>query len=283
MGGKQLAAYAACTSIFVACAAVGYDALFPAPSTLPSPSSAPQTATVGVANSTAQWPSDPSKAAVPLYDDMVRLLLAPLKEDPEDDNVASAPTGAATERAPDPAPQGGAASKPPLSTVGKSVPPYRNRQQLRTAHRDNSYRRRNHDDDTSARREGHNDEYARGERYDSSYSRRNSDDSYARRERYTDDYTRRERYDESYSRRNRDESYARRERYGDNSLRRHRDDNSYTRSERYDDNSSRRDRDAFARAEGDREGRVRAKRRAREVEEPSFQPPVGAFGTFIWR
>jgi hypothetical protein len=193
MHKRQVAAYVACLIVFVACVAQTYDALFPSPST------APQEATVGLANGATTFRSDASKAAVPPFS------VSRLHED--------------VSVAPDPAAEQGAGlttgqrdtdtSAPPLSTIGKSEPQsdepspsgadktltsadrqgreenvgegHRNGYQVRTVHRGGyySYRRRNADENSFFGRE----------RYET-YA--NRDYTYGHRDQYNDNYPRRE-------------------------------------------------------------------------------------------
>ena len=158
MHKRQVVTYVACLMVFVACVAEAYDALFSSPST------ASQEATASLANSTAPWRSDASKAAAP-----------PLSVTRLHDDVSVAPDPAAEQGA------GLAAGQrdtleAPFSTIGKLEPQSgearpsradetltsedrqgheenavegrRNRYQIRTVHRGEyySYRRRNADE-----------------------------------------------------------------------------------------------------------------------------------------
>jgi hypothetical protein len=100
---RRAAVYLGCASVLAACAALGYDALFPflpaAEGVLtwssPSPPSGPllslrspgkERAAVGQATAALNWPPDPSSSAMPYYSDTIRLLL-PQPQASDDDGA----------------------------------------------------------------------------------------------------------------------------------------------------------------------------------------------------
>jgi hypothetical protein len=164
MHKRQVAAYVACLTVFVACVAEAYDALFP------SPSMAPQEATVGLANDAAPWRSDASESAVPPFS-VTRLHQdVSVTPDPAAEQGPSLAAGRADNNL---------TSADRQEREENSGERHRNVYQVRTVHRGEyySYRRRNADERSFFGRE----------RY-GTYASRN----YEHRDRYYDNYARRD-------------------------------------------------------------------------------------------
>ena len=157
MRGRQFAAYVGCLTVFVACVVVGYDALFP------SPSAALHDSAVGLANAAAPLQPDPSKVPISSFS------AAPSSEASKHDGGVSVLPNSAADQHPNRAEQRDT-SKAPLFTIGKSeagsnepnIPRaddtttsadrqrreenvgegHRNRHQVRTIHRSDTYAHR---------------------------------------------------------------------------------------------------------------------------------------------
>jgi hypothetical protein len=322
--GKQIAAYAGCIAVAAACAATGYDALFPS-----SPTASEET-TVGRAdpvvtqtNAAAHWPTDPSKAAIPYYDETVRLALAPPGAGSDDQYAPAAPPDSSRE-APTATPSEAPAPIPP-QTPNVSLPPQTpnvsssngnsqtqskaSGQSPANGYRANDSRLRRKSADRE--RGGVEPAAPRETRQQTRIDHRGNEGAGWARSRRTPTVAHRDRDDDTSSRRNRDDAgfahrdldngFASRDRDEDRFVNRdhdnysfaHREDNfgrgdryndSFTQRDRHDDSYSRRGRDAVARGERDREGRSRLERGVREVDDPGPRRPSGLlWGTFFWR
>jgi hypothetical protein len=139
---RRAAVYFGCASVIAACAALGYDALFPflpdpeAVLTWPSPSPAAgpllslpppkDKAALGPASTSAKWPPDPSSAAVPYYGDTIRLVLPQLQASDDDEPAAEEALQESTADAAQPAVAPKLAEAPRANfteTVGEGAPP----------------------------------------------------------------------------------------------------------------------------------------------------------------